>query len=110
MRCLATVLLCLGALPTACATTARPAELAQAEQAYLHAVRDDAGQFAPIDLEAAHVALDGAERAFAANDVNAARDMAYVAQRRAELAEARADESRDLGLEGSVPASPVVAP
>jgi hypothetical protein len=84
------------ALVGGCATTTRPPELAKAERAYAHAAQGDAGKLAPIDLEAAHLALDGAERAFAANDVGAARDMAYIAERRAQLAEARADEARDL--------------
>jgi len=84
------------ALIGGCAATTRPPELAKAERAYAHAAQDDAGKLAPVDLEAAHLALDGAERAFAANDVAAARDMAYIAERRAQLAEAHADESRDL--------------
>jgi hypothetical protein len=94
------------ALIGGCATTTRPAALTRAERAYAHAAQDDTGKLAPIDLEAAHFALDGAERAFAANDVAAARDMAYIAERRAQLAEARADEARDLQAPVAAEAQP----
>jgi hypothetical protein len=89
-----------------CATAARPPELAAAERAYARATAGAVSQYAAPDLEAARTALEEARRAYANHDVSAARDLAYIAQRRVELAEARADETRDLdGADDIVPAS-----
>jgi hypothetical protein len=87
-----------GLAASGCATAARPAELANAEQAYARARGGVASTYATLDLEAARGALDRAERAFASKDLDATRDLAYVAERRAELAEARAEEARDLAV------------
>jgi hypothetical protein len=79
-----------------CATAVRPPELADAERAYARATNGPVSQYAAPDLEAARNALEEARRAYANHDVGAARDLAYIARRRVELAEARADETRDL--------------
>jgi hypothetical protein len=93
-----------GALAVAgCATTTRPAELVSAHDAYAHAAGGPAVTLAPVDLEAARVALAKADHAYESDDVTTARDLAYVAERKAQLAEARATEVKDL--EGSAPSA-----
>lgn len=73
---------------TACGA-APSRELVDARNAYAHASAGPAAQAAPADLHKARVSLDKAETAFA-NDQSDQRDLAYVAERKAELAEALA--------------------
>ena len=75
----------------ACATHRPPAELADARAAYTRAAAGDAPRSAPRALAGARQALDVAERA-QVDDAgsNTARDLAYVAQRKALAAEASA--------------------
>jgi outer membrane protein OmpA-like peptidoglycan-associated protein len=70
---------------------APPAELASAQAAYYRASSGPAAQVVPDELHKAQLALGAAERA--AHDepgAQATLDLIYVAQRKAELAEARA--------------------
>lgn len=73
-----------------CATTL-PKELSSAREAYRQASAGPAAQVAPAELHVASQALAKAEQSFA-DDANSyrTRDLAYVAQRKAELAEATA--------------------
>lgn len=81
------ILACAG-LIGACAT-APPTELVEARQAYLRAAAGPAGDVAPADVHIAGQALDKAEKSFNKNENNfETRDLAYVALRKAERAEA----------------------
>jgi outer membrane protein OmpA-like peptidoglycan-associated protein len=68
-----------------------PSELTDARQAYLQASAGPAAQLAPADLHKAQEALAQAEKSFS-KDANSyqTRDLAYVAQRKAEMADAQA--------------------
>lgn len=69
-----------------CASTV-PHELADARVAYKKAQGSSASQMAPADLQTAKEALDRAERQFSdEGNEQSTRDLAYVAQRKAELA------------------------
>src|SRR4051794_30457704 len=69
--------------------TAPPPDLLSAREAYARAERSTAGKAAPVELHKAKVALDLAEQSFASNPSDeAARDLSYVAERKAQLAEA----------------------
>jgi outer membrane protein OmpA-like peptidoglycan-associated protein len=73
-----------------CAST-QPPELQDAHTAFDRASHGQAAQLAPADLHAAKEQLATADQAFDDNgDSQETRDLAYAAQRRAELAEARA--------------------
>ncbi|HEU4405574.1 MAG TPA: OmpA family protein [Polyangiaceae bacterium] len=80
------------ALATACGASAPPRELVDARAAYKRASESgDATKFVPTALHEAKTALDQAERAFQDDaDSPNTKDLSYVAQRKAELAEARA--------------------
>jgi outer membrane protein OmpA-like peptidoglycan-associated protein len=83
-------------------------ELVDARHAYAHASAGPASQAVPADLHKARVSLDKAEAAYS-NDSDDQRDLAYVAQRKAQLAEvlamraghavARADAETQLASE-----------
>jgi outer membrane protein OmpA-like peptidoglycan-associated protein len=74
-----------------CATVAPPGDLLTARSAYDRASHGSAAQLAAADLLAAKETLAVAERSFAKNgDSLETRDMAYIATRRAQLAEAHA--------------------
>lgn len=73
-----------------CATTA-PGELVGAREAYRRASTGSAATVAPADLHVAKQALDRAEQSFKKDAKSyQTKDLAYVAQRRSEIAEARA--------------------
>jgi outer membrane protein OmpA-like peptidoglycan-associated protein len=75
---------------TACATTT-PVELNNARAAYDRASAGPAATYTPADLHKARVALDQAEQNFAADkDRQTTIDLAYIAERTAQIAEARA--------------------
>lgn len=81
-------ILVLGAL-VGCATAAPPPELVDARRAYASARVSGAERDAPVQLYDARTALTDAERAF--DDEGAepeTRDRAYIAERRAQIAEA----------------------
>jgi len=78
----------------ACATVAPPTDLVTARRSYKHAQQSAAAEHDPADLHTAAKALDAAERSFAEDgDTQTTRDLAYVADRRAQIAEARAHAS-----------------
>jgi outer membrane protein OmpA-like peptidoglycan-associated protein len=68
--------------------TAPPAELVNARSKYAQAAAGPRGKAAPVELHKARVALDKAEETFAAGDTDETKDFAYVAERKAETAEA----------------------
>ncbi len=79
----------LGVLASCAATI--PAELADARIAFKRAASGDASQLAPAELHIASTALKQAEKSFDADGASfKTRDLAYVAQRKAQLAEATA--------------------
>ncbi len=90
------VSLCMAVAPTlaACGTTMPPAELVDARAEYARASVGPAAQLQPAKLYDAKKALDEAEAKFNDGNVPAARDLAYVAQRKAQYAEAEAAISR----------------
>lgn len=72
----------------ACASSQPPPELVDARAAYARASTGEARQLSPAALHEARVALDDAERQFAEkSDSMATRDAAYIATRKAQLAE-----------------------
>jgi outer membrane protein OmpA-like peptidoglycan-associated protein len=80
---------CAGFLAS-CATTA-PNELVSAREAYRRASTGSAASVAPAELHVANEALSQAERSFEEHsDSYRTRDLAYVAQRKSEMAEATA--------------------
>jgi outer membrane protein OmpA-like peptidoglycan-associated protein len=85
------------AVAAGCATTAPPGELVAARSAYDQAARGPAGQLDPADLHTAKETLGVAEQSFADNgDTQETKDVAYAAERRAEIAAARADAMQSL--------------
>jgi outer membrane protein OmpA-like peptidoglycan-associated protein len=83
-------LLCSAVLLVACAHSA-PRELVDARTAYERASHGPSKEYTPAELHVAHESLGRAEQAFAdKGDTILVRDQAYIAQRKAELAEASA--------------------
>lgn len=75
----------------ACGATQPPPELVDARKAYDRASKGLAAQLAPAQLDTAKQALDKAEKSFEDEGVEAPTpDLAYIAERKAELAEATA--------------------
>ena len=73
-----------------CAQTV-PKELADARAAYDRASHGPAQELTPADLHVAETSLAEAEHAFEEEgNCDTTRDLAYIAQRRAQIAEARA--------------------
>jgi outer membrane protein OmpA-like peptidoglycan-associated protein len=85
----------------ACGATQPPPELVDARKAYDRASKGLAAQLAPAQLDTAKQALDKAEKSFEDEGVDAPTpDLAYIAQRKAEIAEATAGKTaaeRDAG-------------
>lgn len=74
----------------ACATAQPPSDLLNARSSYRRASQGPAAQHDPADIHTAKKALDIAEHSFAENgDTQRTRDLAYTAERRARIAEAR---------------------
>jgi outer membrane protein OmpA-like peptidoglycan-associated protein len=74
-----------------CAATLPPPELIQARQAYNHASTGQAAQLVPAELHKAKEALTLAEKSFLDDPKSfQTRDLAYVADRKAKLADALA--------------------
>ncbi|AUX23131.1 hypothetical protein SOCEGT47_036500 [Sorangium cellulosum] len=97
-------MLLLGGL-SGCASAPPPAELVSARKSYERARTSAAAELAPADLRSARDALERAERALtgALGSIEA-RDLAYVAERRAQLAEslgktAAAERQRGAALQ-----------
>ncbi|OGR00091.1 MAG: hypothetical protein A2284_03045 [Deltaproteobacteria bacterium RIFOXYA12_FULL_61_11] len=83
------ILVC-AAFIAGCAAHA-PRELVNAREVYRRASTGPAAQVAPAELHVATQALDKAEKSFKEDpDSYVTRDLAYIAQRRAEIAEATA--------------------
>jgi outer membrane protein OmpA-like peptidoglycan-associated protein len=75
-----------------CATAQPPAELINARAAYQRASTGPAAQLDPADLHTAKETLDVAERSFADDGASEkTRNAAYTAERRAQIAEVRAN-------------------
>ncbi len=73
-----------------CASTLPPQDLVTARATYARASRGVAASFDPADVHAAGESLDAAEQSFTADGASPTTiDLAYVATRRAEIAEAR---------------------
>src|ERR1700742_447855 len=84
------MLLAVPMLGAACAT-ATPIELTNARVAYARASAGPAAQLTPADLHKAKAALDEAEQTFQyGNDKAKTIDLAYIAERTAQIAEAHA--------------------
>lgn len=83
--------LLLPLLAVACGSTLPPKELVDARAAYQGAATGPAAQQTPAELHVAKQALDQAERSFAEEgDEPPTKDYAYIAIRKAQLAEASA--------------------
>ncbi|HMJ53975.1 MAG TPA: OmpA family protein [Polyangiaceae bacterium] len=91
----ATVIAMLAGYAVGCASAPPPPELLDARSAYIRAESGPASQLKPDSLHEAKVALDKAEKAYA-DDPGAlkTRDVAYLAVRRAELAEVQARDAK----------------
>lgn len=85
--------LCGGLVMVAgCAAAQPPPELFDARAAYTRASTGPAAQLNPADLHVAKATLDEAERAFADDGASQkTKDLAYTAERRAAIAESRAN-------------------
>jgi outer membrane protein OmpA-like peptidoglycan-associated protein len=82
----------LVAMLTACGTTLPPPGLISARTAYAHASASKAAQLQPSQLYEAKQALDAAEAKFKDEGVSPdTKDLAYVAERKAQYAEAMTD-------------------
>jgi outer membrane protein OmpA-like peptidoglycan-associated protein len=80
------------AVLTACGTTMPPKELLAARTAYAHATATKAAQLQPTQVYEAKQALDAAEAKFKDEGVSPdTRDLSYVAERKAQYAEALTD-------------------
>jgi outer membrane protein OmpA-like peptidoglycan-associated protein len=85
----------LAMILAACAT-AVPKELVDARAAYDRASHGQATKLAPADLHKARSALDKAEQAFVSDPGDqSTRDLAYVAQRKSQLAEVTASRASE---------------
>ncbi len=83
------VMLLVGGLLGCASAPLPPKELIGARKSYARARAGAAAELAPADLQGALEALERAERAFAeGRGLAEARDLAYLAERRAQLAEA----------------------
>jgi outer membrane protein OmpA-like peptidoglycan-associated protein len=79
----------------ACATTTTPAELTSARASYAQAKEGAAASHDPADLHTAKKAIDAAEHSFIEDgNTQETRDLAYTADRRARIAEARGNASK----------------
>lgn len=95
------LLLCACTLGTACATAA-PHELVDAREDYRRASTGVAARAAPAELHVANEALARAEKSFDDDgDTYRTRDLAYVAQRKSEMAEATASIALDKEQQAS---------
>ena len=78
-----------------CATAAPPPDLLAARTSYRRAQQGSAARLNPADLHTAKKAIDAAEQSYLENgDTRETRDLAYTADRRAQIAEARADATQ----------------
>lgn len=95
----------LAVLFAGCATTP-PNELVNARSAYQIASEGQAARLAPVELHKAQQALDRAEQSFQKEpDSTVTKDLAYVAQRKAELARAAGIMAADASRKDSADAT-----
>ena len=81
----------LASMVVGCGSTLPPKELVAARASYQLASQGPAAQQSPAELHVAKQSLDVAERAFADDgDSPSTKDFAYIAMRKAQLAEASA--------------------
>jgi outer membrane protein OmpA-like peptidoglycan-associated protein len=80
---------CLCGSLAGCASTRVPTELMDAREAYNRVSQGQAAKLTPAELYEAKQALDRAERAYA-DDADDAKDLAYIAERKAELVDSHA--------------------
>jgi outer membrane protein OmpA-like peptidoglycan-associated protein len=86
---------------SACAASQAPQELVDARAAYQRAESGPAARFKPDQVHEARVALDTAEQSFSSDPSDQkTRDLAYVADRKARLAEANAATEQALSQKG----------
>jgi outer membrane protein OmpA-like peptidoglycan-associated protein len=91
MRTRTTLLTPLFVLMAGCGSTLPPKELVDARAAYQSAAKGPAAQQSPAELHVAKQALDNAERSFNdEGDKPVTKDFAYIAIRKAQLADASA--------------------
>jgi outer membrane protein OmpA-like peptidoglycan-associated protein len=91
------VVACAG-LIGGCAAATAPRELVNARVAYERASNGATARVAPAELHVAYVALTQAEQSFRDNpDSYRTRDLAYVAERKTQLAEATASITMEQG-------------
>jgi Domain of unknown function (DUF4398) len=84
-----------------CAATPAPKELLDARSAYEHAQSGTAVQFKPDEVHEAKVALDKAEQSYIDDPADQkTKDLAYVAERKAELADANAANAQAQSAKG----------
>jgi hypothetical protein len=84
------IVACAGLL-VGCAATLPPTELVEARQAYQQASAGQAAQLVPAEVHKAKEALDLAEKSFLDDPKSfQTKDLAYVANRKAKMAEALA--------------------
>jgi outer membrane protein OmpA-like peptidoglycan-associated protein len=82
------IIACIGVL-VGCAPSIPPTELINARQAYQHASAGQAAQLVPAELHKAQEALAVAEKSFQDDPKSfRTRDLAYIADRKAKMAEA----------------------
>ena len=87
--------ICSAMLIAGCAT-APPKELVDARAAYQRALHGPAAEYAPADLHKAQTMLEKAEQSFAdAPKEQKTRDLSYIAERKAEIAEGVAAQEMD---------------
>jgi outer membrane protein OmpA-like peptidoglycan-associated protein len=84
-----------------CASTPAPKELVDARSAYQHAQSGTGAQYKPDEVHEAKVALDKAEQSYVDDPTDQkTKDLAYVAQRKAELADANAANAQAQSVKG----------
>jgi outer membrane protein OmpA-like peptidoglycan-associated protein len=84
-----------------CASTPAPQELLDARSAYRHAQSGPTVQYKPDQVHEAKVALDKAEQSYLDDPADQkTKDLAYVAQRKAELADANAANAEAQSVKG----------
>lgn len=80
---------------SACATAMPPKELIAAREAYARAQQGTTAKLDPAELHTAAKALAAAEGSFERDgDTASTRDLAYIAERRVQIANAKASESQ----------------
>ena len=86
-----------GLLAAACASSPPPRELLDARAAYARAQDSAAEKLQPAALQDAKIALGRAEQSYSDDgDSQQTRDLAYIAERRVELAEVRAGTTQAM--------------